>query len=188
MRSRFHSRRGFLTAFGMAAGMTSAGCGGKRWLSSEVQTTVPSNSSLGLLSSADRAGYAYRVRHLAALAELQQSSPQCATNGDDERYPSRLASYSKGLPHDDSGAVDPGAYNKLLAAIIHGGTPTHLAAIPMGGSLKQVNPQAAHAFALHGADSHRLDLPPAPAFASGEAAAEMAELYWHSVLRDTPFA
>jgi hypothetical protein len=58
----------------------------------------------------------------------------------------------------------------------------------MGGSLKQVNPQAAHAFALHGADSHRLDLPPAPAFASGEAAAEMAELYWHSVLRDTPFA
>jgi membrane-associated phospholipid phosphatase len=176
-----------MAALGTAAGMTSAGCVARRWLSYQGQAKDLTSSSLSQWSMIDRANQAYYVRHRAAIAELRHSLPRCATNGDDDRYATRLASYTKGLPHYDSGAVDPKAY-KLLLAAIYSGAPTDFAAVPMGGSLKQVNPQAAHTFALQGADSHRLDVRPAPPFASAEAAADMAEVYWHAVLRDIPFA
>lgn len=40
---------------------------------------------------------------------------------------------------------------------------------------------------LEGPDSHAVTMPPAPAFASQELIAEMAELYWMAYLRDVPF-
>ena len=50
-----------------------------------------------------------------------------------------------------------------------------------------VNPQEGYNYDLEGIDSHQLAVPPAPAFASADDAAEMAELYWHSLARDVPF-
>ena len=50
-----------------------------------------------------------------------------------------------------------------------------------------VNPQEGYEYELEGIDSHQLAVPPAPAFASADDAAEMAELYWHSLARDVPF-
>src|SRR5206468_515291 len=44
------------------------------------------------------------------------------------------------------------------------------------------------AFDLEGPDSHALFQPPAPALASGQAAAELAELYWMALARDVHFA
>ena len=61
-------------------------------------------------------------------------------------------------------------------------------AIPLGGQVKLANPQAAFAFHLEGGELHNLTLPPAPAFASAEIAAEMVELYWQALTRDVPFA
>lgn len=49
------------------------------------------------------------------------------------------------------------------------------------------NPQAGLAFELEGADPQALFLPPAPCFASVQAAAEMAELYWMALARDVPY-
>lgn len=40
---------------------------------------------------------------------------------------------------------------------------------------------------LEGPDAHAVTMPPAPAFASQELVAEMAELYWMAYLRDVPF-
>jgi hypothetical protein len=54
--------------------------------------------------------------------------------------------------------------------------------------MKLVNPQAAFAYQLEGADSHSLGTPPAPSFSSAHAAAEMVELYWQALARDVPFA
>lgn len=51
-----------------------------------------------------------------------------------------------------------------------------------------VNPQAALAFDLEGSDSHHLQIPPAPEFASGEEAGEMIELYWQALARDVHFS
>jgi hypothetical protein len=50
-----------------------------------------------------------------------------------------------------------------------------------------VNPQEGYNYELEGIDSHQLAVPPAPAFASADDAAEMAELYWHALARDVPF-
>lgn len=71
---------------------------------------------------------------------------------------------------------------------------TRFAPGPMGEQqmpmmqMRLVNPQSALAFDLEGADSHHLDMRPAPAFDSAEEAAEMAELYWQALARDVHFS
>ncbi len=56
-----------------------------------------------------------------------------------------------------------------------------------GVQRRLVNPQAGINYDLEGIDMQQLAVPPAPAFASADDAAEMAELYWHSLARDVPF-
>jgi hypothetical protein len=101
-------------------------------------------------------------------------------------YANRIASYSKGLPHSDLGEVDLNAYNAYLQAL-NSGNPADFEAIPLGGSAKLSNPQAAYCYALEGADAAALASPPAPAFSSALAAGEMVEDYWQALTRDIPF-
>jgi hypothetical protein len=133
-----------------------------------------------------RANRAYGVRQEAALREKLMPPAAHTANGDEQRYPHFDGNYSKGLPHDTLGRVDPAAYQALLEAVA-AGDPESFAIIPMGGVLRQVNPQGAFAFELTGPDAHQPDLPPAPAVASAEAAAELAEVYWMALVRDVPF-
>ncbi len=79
------------------------------------------------------------------------------------------------------------AYDKLLAALASGKS-ADFDAIPLGGTVKLANPQAAYAFDLEGLDSNELALPPAPEFSSAWEASEMAEVYWQALTRDVPFA
>ncbi len=134
-----------------------------------------------------RRNQAYRLRHKAALYQKNQPPPDHPTNGDDELYPNRIASYTKALPHNHLGEVEPVAYTALLAALVSG-DPADFDRIPLGGVVKQTSPQAAFAFELEGADSHHLGMIAPPAFSSAEAASEMAEVYWQAVTRDVPFA
>ena len=108
-------------------------------------------------------------------------------NGDEERYADKIASFTKGLRHDDLGHVEPGAYRMLLHAL-RAGDHDHFESVPLAGELKLVNPQAAFTFALEGPDSHQLSVPAPPAFNSAVRAAEMAEVYWQALTRDVPFA
>jgi membrane-associated phospholipid phosphatase len=107
-------------------------------------------------------------------------------NGDENLYPNRISNYSKGLPHQANGEVVPSAYNSFLNAI-QTGKPADFEAIPMGGDRKLTNPQAGLAFDLQGTDACAMIQQPAPAFASGENGAEIAENYWMALLRDIPF-
>jgi hypothetical protein len=129
---------------------------------------------------------AFRIREAAAAFQSSQPDANHSTNGDEASLPAFLGSFTKGLPHAQNGEVDPAAYQTLLKALATGDT-TALESISRGSGAKFVNPLAAYAFQMEGADSHRLGTPPPPAFSSSEAADEMVELYWQALARDVPF-
>ena len=98
-----------------------------------------------------------------------------------------MVSFSKALPHNALGEVDADAYRQLLRAIGRG-DPSAFALVPVGGTAKLTNPQAAFAFHLEGADSHALTVDPPPGFAEEAFAAEMVECYWRALARDVPYS
>jgi hypothetical protein len=128
---------------------------------------------------------ALQVRSQAALDQARAPLPKLPVNGD-ESQPGFIGSFSKSLPHDSLGVVDPAAFRALVKAT-YTGRAADFAAIPMGGTAKLANPQAAFAFSLAGGDSHSFDMPAPPAFSSAWEAGEMVEVYLHALLRDLPF-
>lgn len=143
-------------------------------------------------SNIERAEQAYELRVQQARVQRAEPLHEHPANGDEDIYPTKFANYSKGLPHDDvGGEVKLSAYHRLIDAVTSGRT-TDFDNIPLGApdpskQRKLVNPQSGHAFDLAGADSHHLQIPPAPTFASAEQAGEMVENYWMALLRDLPF-
>jgi hypothetical protein len=138
-------------------------------------------------SSSVRAKLAYQVRVTAALRHSKIPLPLQPNNGDEDKYLSRVASYSKALPHNRLGEVYPDAYDAMLHALVTANA-SDFEKIPIVGVVKQGNPQAAFAFDLEGSDSHQLGMAPPPAFSSPEEAGEMVELYWQALTRDIPFS
>jgi hypothetical protein len=139
--------------------------------------------------SNQRANRCAKLRRDVAEENRRLSPPNLAhpTNADDEIYPNKIASYSKGLPHNDDGTVVRSAYDALVSALTTGRSGD-FDAIPMGGDRKFTNPQAGLAFDLEGADAQCLVQQPPPSFASREQGAEIAENYWMALLRDVPFS
>ncbi len=179
------SRRRFMSQVGVTGAMTLAA--GAIVLEPLVQTER--SQVQGAQGSNQRAHDSAKLRREAAQSELHATPPnlQHPTNNDESLYPNKAASYSKGLPHNVDGTVNLSAYQKLAAAI-NSGKAADFDALTLGGTRKLVNPQAGLAFDLEGADSHALLQPPAPAFASKEEAAEIAENYWMALLRDVPYS
>jgi hypothetical protein len=130
---------------------------------------------------------AFRIRLRAANAERNVPVPPQIDNGDEGLYPSRIGNFSKGLPHNGKGEVDPTAYGALLTAVASG-EPEDFAKIPLGGTIKLANPQAGLAFTLEGTDSGQVTSPPAPRLSSAERAGEMVENYWMALAREIPFS
>jgi hypothetical protein len=110
------------------------------------------------------------------------------TSGDEERYPDRIGNFSKTLPHNGLGEVEPEAYEALLAAL-KSGEFEDFEALQGGGTLTLFNPLGGLAFNMEGPDSPFGGVVnPPPALASAELAGQMAELYWMAVCRDVPFS
>lgn len=184
METRRFNRRTFLHAAGAAAGTW--GAAGLDAASAGTADAAGQTSREASLPY-QREQEAYRVRVEAARRERSRPVATHPDNGDERSYPNRIASYSKGLPHDSLGEVDPGGYEMLLRALASG-RPEDFERIEVSGSARLVNPQAGLAFDLQGADSHALKMPPPPRFGSAEQAAEMGESYWMALTRDVPFA
>lgn len=144
-------------------------------------------AAVGPQNANQRASKAYQVRHKAALDQSKLPNAAHPTNGDEEAYSNFIGSYTKALPHNAQGEAVPSAYAALVQAM-RTGARADFDAIPQGGTVKQVNPQAALCFELDGADSHHLSMPAPPAFASEDEAAEMCEVYWMALARDVPFS
>jgi hypothetical protein len=99
------------------------------------------------------------------------------SNGDEDHYANRIASYTKGLHHNQLGEVDLTAYRALMDALASGQFAA-FETLPLGNQVKLANPLAAYAFELEGADPHQVECRVPPAFSRAETAGEIIELYW----------
>jgi hypothetical protein len=135
----------------------------------------------------DRSEESFKIREDCAAKERHAGAATQTPNGDEERYPNLIGNYSKGLPHNSIGEVEPNSYRIYLEAL-QKGTATAFEDVPLGGSAKLVNPLAGTAFDLEGADSHQFACAAAPSVSSQERADEMIELYWMALCRDVNFS
>lgn len=175
-------RRAFMQKLGGVAAGTASVLG----LTPVLAPTEANAQSQDPQGPDNRLARGYFLRRDAALRDRNMGLADQRTNGDEARYPSHIGSFSKGLPHNGFGEVDPAAYRSLLKAL-DSGHPEDFENIIMGGDAKLVNPQAGLAFDMEGLDSHQLAQGPAPALASAARAAEAVEVYWHALLRDVNF-
>jgi hypothetical protein len=173
-------RRRFLSYLSAAPALTTfAGAG--------LLSSTSAFAATGPLDARERRHRAFVIRRDAAIYERDAPEMPSISNGDEEAYASRIASFTKGLPHNDLGEVDLNAYNAYLQAL-NSGKWADFEAIPLGGAAKLSNPQAAYCYTLEGADAAAVPAPPPPAFASAQAAGEMVEDYWQALTRDVPFS
>lgn len=119
----------------------------------------------------------------AASSRLTEARP--SPNGDEARF-GASAAFTKCLPHDTAGRVDPESYRGYLAAL-RSGSVDDFDRIRLGGVIKLANPRAAYAFALDGPETTQLACPPFPSLTSDALAAEALELYWQALTRDVAF-
>ncbi len=152
-----------------------------------IITTPVLADAIGPVSAEQRALQAYQLRVDAAARNQSEPLPAHPDNGDEALYADHLNDYTKGLPHNDNGIVDPAAYDMLRQALTTG-NPADFNAIPMGvGAQKLRNPQAAYSYFLEGKDPHSYTMPAAPAFSSAQQASEAIEVMWQALTRDVPF-
>jgi hypothetical protein len=119
-----------------------------------------------------------------------------------------IGNFHKTLPHNEFGEVVPSAFRKFERTCleIEAGAPINFEEVPAGPVLhpaqtpfhpmahpkltkmaaKLTSPLAGAASEMHGPDPKSLEMLPAPGCLSISTAAEMVELYWMALLRDTP--
>lgn len=151
---------------------------------SNASASIPGDGA-GLLDQQQKLA-TYKLRLDRATKNFATPLPQHRHNGDEDRYPNKIGSDTRGLPHNAYGEVDPAAWATLKKAVTTR-DPADFDKVILGGTRKLVNPLGTLALNLTGASSHQFATPPAPALASAEKAAEAVEVYWQSLLRDVPF-
>ena len=179
-RRQFLGGVGGVTVGALAGAGTAATLAGLAPPKAEAAEIMPDNA-------AQRRNRAFQIRHDAALDEKLLGTVTHATNGDEELFSSRIGNFSKSMPHNNLGEVDPAAYNQMLNALASGSFDD-FEAVPQGGLQGFANPLGGLTFSIEGPDSPAVRLPePPPSITSAEWAAQMAELYWMAILRDVPF-
>jgi membrane-associated phospholipid phosphatase len=139
------------------------------------------------ISRDNRVVESFRYRVGAATLAADRPVFTHRSNGEEEDYPGFIANYSKALPHDDLGLVDPRAYRSLLKAL-RTGRNSDFDKIELGLGRRLTSAQAGLAFDLEGCDSHHTDFPPAPRMDGPEHSGEAVELYWMALCRDVLFS
>jgi hypothetical protein len=186
---RSPGRRRFIAGLGAATAAVSTGVLAPLVAvsSASARDKGPHGSPGGKGGENQRVDDSFQLRLQAALEERDAPVPAHPNNGDEDLYPNRIGNYSKGLPHNSLGEVDPNAYDAFLNAVATG-KPSDFNLIPLGGTVPLVDPQAGLAFDMEGTDSHQLAIPPAPPVASAKMADNAVENYWMALLRDVPFS
>ena len=194
------SRRKFLGQVG--AVLTGGAVFGKSVLASAQSTNTAFGDGIGVLGGPrgnPRVRQCFAIRLAAANEEAHIRVPPQTTNGDEERYPDKCGTYSKGILQDGIGLVNLHAFQTFKRAL-NSGDPADFEHIIMGGTRTLNGPQGGLAFGLEGSDAvqfgnapcpdnqeNAVVVPPAPALASAAYGTELIELYWASLLRDVAF-
>jgi hypothetical protein len=182
------TRRTFLGAAG--GGAASAAVAGSAYAIEKrkeaLERAVATGSDEQRVASQQLLRQSLQLRIDRAAANFELGVPQHPNNGDEQLYPNKIGSDTRGLPHDQKGEVDPGAWAALTHAL-DTGDPADFERIKLGGTRKLQQPLGTLAVNLVGLASPQFAIPPAPALASAERAAEAVESYWKALLRDVPF-
>lgn len=139
-----------------------------------------------------RARKAFRLKIQAAQQHLitTLNAGVQNDNNDEQRYADEnyYASFTKTLPSNQFGEVDPSAFEALQLAMREG-QQQFFDSIPLDptAARKLANPQGAFRYEIAGLDSHGTRMAPSWEFRSPELAGEMAEVYWQAITRDVPF-
>lgn len=148
--------------------------------------SVRAEAELGPLLGVKRIEAAVKMRREMAEHSAKMPLVEHVDNGDEHRYPNRIGSYHKALPHDAYGEVDRKAYDRYLDAL-KSGDFLAFERLKMGGRRRLVSPQAGLAFEIEGLDSRCFAVDPAPTLDSAQRAGEWVELAWMALLRDVRF-
>ena len=116
-------------------------------------------------ASDPRVRQAYNIKVTAASKNAAVPVPPHTTNGDEQLYPDKSGTYTKGLLQDGIGLVNPAAFRSFRKAI-NSGKFSDWENIITGGPRTQNGPLGGRAFALEGIDDAQLGNAPAPAFRS----------------------
>lgn len=141
----------------------------------------------------------FHVRFARATAQAEVAVPTHKTNRDENKYPTKIGTYTKCVQQDSPGLVNLPAYNLFRAATLSGNFGD-FENIPLGGTRTLNGPLGSYAFSMEGTDGWQFGsnpspenqeapviVPPPPALSSEEYGTELVELYWCSLLRDVAF-
>ncbi|WP_431285460.1 vanadium-dependent haloperoxidase [Humitalea sp. 24SJ18S-53] len=181
-------RRHLLGGAGLGAALLAANPAAIPPAHAQLASTGPANTAPGA-RPIDAAVHRRAQEVRAACAQAAGAIPIAPhpANGDEARYPNAIGSDTRSLPHDARGEVDPAAWRLYLAAC-QTGDPADFEKVPLGGVRRLGNPAGTLEVSLCGPDPTQIAIPPAPALASAERAAEAVEVYWQALLRDVPLA
>ena len=179
-----HSRRSFLKGLGAAGAAVplAAIAAGAAGLPDVLSDTGSKEVNLKT-----RHNTAFKKRLHAAADDRAVKVPPHPNNGDEALYPSGIANFTKGFPHNSFGEVDPSVYAAYLAAV-KTGKRADFDALTMGGNEQLVDPQAGLAYDLESYDPSQNSIPPFDTLNSPGLAAQMIEAYWQALTRDVPFS
>jgi membrane-associated phospholipid phosphatase len=182
------SRRKFLGKLGKTAIGAAAAAAIVPFIDAKSSVAAQKQTRNSPALNTQRRTKCYQLRvNAAEYNYLNTSNFPRVTNGDENLYPNKIGNFSKGLPHQANGEVDPNAYNAMVNALLTE-SPALFEQIPMGGTVKLTNPQCGMAFDMQGGDASSFVQTPPPALASKEIGAEIAENYWMAFLRDVPYS
>jgi len=180
------NRRHFVGRIGSVAATLAAG----GLTASSVASAHSPDSSAAIAGVTNkRVMEAFTLRLGEATQDAHAPAAMNVNNGDEARYPDKGGTYTKGLPHDNFGRVDLTAYGSFKAALASGEF-SDFENIIMGGTRTLNGPQGGLAFDLCAMDNVQFgqpEVPPAPLIAGDQAATELLEHYWASLLRDVAF-
>lgn len=189
-----NSRRAFIRHVGFAAGSaaTSLTAPSLLPLASATESIALSDSEARLPSGItnSRIADAFELRVEEARQDAIAGPAINVSNGDTALYADKGGTYSKTLPHNAYGRVNPEAF-ETFATALKSGRSSDFEKITMGGTRTLNGPQGGLAFDLEMMDNVQFgqpQVPPAPKVASDQTATELLEHYWASLLRDVAFA
>jgi hypothetical protein len=191
-------RRSFLGKLGTGAAATVA----VSVLGSSAPSALAESTQSNVVKAAPstlRVQQALKLRTTTANSDAAVPVPPHTTSGDENLYPDHSASYSKGLLQDDIGVVNPAAWASFKKALASG-LMSDWESIIIGGTRTQNGPMGAYTFDMMGLDSSQFGnapspedpngfpiVPPFDPIASQFYGAQLAEMYWSSLLYDVAF-